>query len=209
MFQRVLLALCLIAVPLTAHAQVVNLAVNPSLEQDEVILDDPDWADWYTWNDAAGAGSNVEFDNSEFIDGTRSLRIEPIGTENWHFIVANDGNAVTMGANNTVSFWAKAEEIRPLGAHIKATDNSIDFGYTDFTLSTEWAEYTFTFEALITPVKVEFFCATSETNFWLDFLNVYEGEYVGGILPSEINVPGSVKPADKLSVTWGALKLAQ
>jgi hypothetical protein len=207
-FSLVLLVLCMVATPLLAQApeDVINLAVNPSFENDEAILDDAGWADWYTWNDPAGAGSNVEFDETEFIDGKRSLRVEPKGIENWHFIVANDGNAVKMGDTNTVSFWAKAEQGRPLGVQMKATDNSISFAYNDFTLSTEWAEYHFSADAQASPIKVEFFCAASEVTFWIDFLYVYQDEYVEGILPSELSAPGAVNPADKLATRWADLK---
>ncbi|MFC1717580.1 carbohydrate binding domain-containing protein [Candidatus Poribacteria bacterium] len=213
MLLKVFLVLCLIAAPLLAHAQeeeVINLAPNPSFEQDEAILNDAGWTDWYTWNDPAGAGGIVEFDENEFIDGERSLRVEPKGPVDWHYIVANDGNAVADGKDHTVSFWAKAQDVRPLNVHIKATDNSISFNNTPFTLSTEWAEYTFTFDALKTPVKVEFLCGVSETPFWVDFLNVYEGEYVEGIMPSELAPPGEpVEPAGKLAVRWASLKLLQ
>ncbi len=211
MLLRMSLVLFLVAIPLMAQSpeEVINLAVNHSLEEDEPILDDEGWADWYTWNDPAGAGSNVEFDETEFIDGTRSLRIEPKGVENWHFIVANDGNAVKQGDINTVSFWAKAEETRPLGVQMKATDNTVSFGYNDFVLSTEWAEYHFSTEAQASPIKVEFFCAAPEVTFWIDFLYVYQDEYVEGILPSELTIPEALKPAGKLPIRWAELKLAQ
>ncbi len=83
---------------------------------------------------------------------------------------------VEVGTNYTASFWAKAEEARPLAARFKATDNSVDWGYTAFEVTTEWAEYTMTSEAINAELKFEIFCAGSEIPLWLDFVNVYEGE---------------------------------
>jgi hypothetical protein len=176
-------ALVLVAFPLVTHAQVENLALNPSFEEDEVILDDPDWEQWCTWNPEDVTGSNATIVDTEFIDGTRSLRVDPIGAENWHFVVANISFPLKLGTDFTATFWAKAEEPRPFGAQFKAADNSVSWGYTDFELTTEWAEYTFTSQAGSDEGKLEFFCAGSEVPHWLDFVYVYEGEYVAGIEP--------------------------
>jgi len=154
--------------------QRVNLALNPSFEEDEVILDDPDWYSWATWNPAEGAGSNATIVDTEAVDGARSLLIEPIGPENWHFIVVGMPIPTEVGTSYTASFWAKAVEARPLGAQWKAVDNSESWGYADFNLTTEWAEYSLTAEALNAETKLEFFCAASEVSFLLDAVSVTE-----------------------------------
>ncbi len=156
---------------------VENLLQNPSFEEDEPILDDPDWVSWCTWNPDQGAGSNTTIVDTEAIDGTRSLRIEPKGTENWHFILVNISFAADLDKNYTASFWAKAEAPRPLTVQMKASDNSVDaWGATDFDLTTEWAEYTYTSEVLHHDVKLEFLCSSSEVPFWLDLVSVYEAD---------------------------------
>ena len=180
----------LAAFPAAGQGQIVNLAPNPSFEEDEVVLDDAAWEHWCTWNDPAGTGSTAKFDTSEFIDGTRSLRVDAKGTENWHFIVTDIDTPQKVGTKYTASFWVKAQAPRPFGAQMKASDNSVSWGYTDFQLTADWAEYHFTTPAQSTQVKLEFFCATSEVPFWLDFVNVYEGEYVPGIEPSGALDPG-------------------
>jgi len=200
--------LVLVAVPLVTHAQVDNLVLNPSFEEDEVILNDQDYEHWWTWGWEDGLTSTVEIDETEFVDGTRSLRVDPIGSTNWYFIVANSPMPVEVGKDYTASFWAKAEEARPLGARFKATDNSVDWGYTDFEVTTEWAEYTMTSEAINAELKFEIFCAGSEVPHWLDFVYVYEGEYVAGIEPSLASPPVKATapvPADGayLEETWG------
>ncbi len=200
--------LVLVAVPLVTHAQVDNLVQNPSFEEDEVILNDSAYEHWWTWGWEDGLTSTVEIDETEFVDGTRSLRVHPIGSTNWFFIVANSPIPLEVGTNYTASFWAKAEEPRPLGSKMKATDNSVDWGYTDFEVTTEWAEYTFTSEAINAEAKLEFHCAASEVPLWLDFVNVYKGEYVAGIEPSLASPPENATnpvPADGayLEETWG------
>ena len=206
----VLSTLCLSAVPVLIYAQeeeFVNLVLNPSFEEDEVILNDPAWQAWATWGDQDGVNSTVEIDETEFIDGSRSLRIDPVGAVNWHFIVLNLPMDVSFGEEYTASFWVKAAEKRPFAAKFKATDNTVSFGETVFGLTTEWAEYHFTAESQTNQLKLEFFCAASEAPIWLDFVNVYEGKYVEGILPSEMGGGNqAVQPAGKLPVRWSEIK---
>jgi len=202
------IVLVLAAVPMVTHAQVDNLVPNPSFEEDEVILNDSAYEYWWTWGWEDGLTSTVEIDETEFVDGAISLKVNPIGDTNWYFIVANSPIPLEVGTNYTASFWVKAEEPRPLGAKMKATDNSVDWGYTDFEVTNEWAEYTFTSEAINAEAKIEFHCAASEVPLWLDFVNVYEGEYVAGIEPSLVSPPENATapvPADGayLEETWG------
>jgi hypothetical protein len=176
--------LVLAALPVVTHAQVENIAPNPSFEEDEdAILQDPEWFQWCTWAPDDVTGSNVYIVDTEAIDGERSLRVEPVGTENWHLVVANISFPMETGVDFTASFWAKAEEPRPLGAQFKAADNSVSWGYTDFDLTTEWAEYYMTSAAGSDEGKLEFFSAASEVPHWFDFVLVYRGEFVPGIMP--------------------------
>ena len=185
-YSVILLVFALFAVPSATHAQVDSLLLNPSFEEDEAILDDPAWEQWCTWNPAEGAGSTVTIDEDEFIDGQKSLRIEPRGVENWHFIVLYLPISVDMDKDYTISFWAKAEEPRQLTLALKAEDNSIAaWGATDFDLTTEWAEYHYASNVLIEIVKLEIWCAATEVPFWLDFVYMYEGDYIAGIEPGE------------------------
>ena len=202
------IVLILLAVPLVTHAQIENLIVNPGFEEDEPIFNDPDWESWSTWNPAEGAGSLVEIDETEFIDGKRSLRVEPIGTANWHFIVLSLPIYVDMQKDYTISFWAKAEEARPLTLALKATDNSIGaWGATDFDLTTEWAEYHYASEVQIDDVKLEIWCAASGVPFWLDYVLMYEGDYVPGMKPTPPLKASEPDPADGVFIeeTWVTL----
>jgi hypothetical protein len=160
--------------PEPVPVSVENLLANPSFEEDEAILDDPDWYQWCTWNPAEGAGSNAAIVDTEAADGKKSLRIDPKGPENWHFIVLSLPIPTEVGASYTTSFWARAAEPRPFGAQYKATDNSVQWGYADFNLTTEWAEYSLTAEAQNAETKLEFFCAGVEVPLWLDAVSVCE-----------------------------------
>jgi hypothetical protein len=218
MFKRLIcltaFALSLVFVRPAAQAQrVENLALNPSFEEDEVILDDPAWEQWATWGYESGLNSTVEIDETEFVDGERSLKIVPTGDTNWYFIVLNLPIMVDVDKDYTISFWAKAREPRPLTVQLKATDNSINaWGATDFELTTEWAEYHYASEVQIDNVKLEILCSGSEVPFWLDFINMYEGDYVPGIEPSLASPPeiatdpvpadGSIHPETWANISW-------
>jgi hypothetical protein len=215
MYQRLLYcmmaaAFALAAVAPVTDAQVTNLVKNPSFEEDEVILDDPAWEQWATWGWEGGLNSVIKIDETQSVDGKRSLRIEPQGGTNWYFIVLYLPIPTTINTKYTASFWVKAEAPRALTAKWKATDNTVDWGLTDFQVTTEWAEYSLTAPAQSAETKLEFHCAAVDTPFWLDFVNVYEGDYVAGILPSGTGSPEKAagpKPADGAVIdpTWATL----
>lgn len=206
-FLAMFLALFLIGVPLAVHAQVENLVLNPSFEDENDVIDD-EWIEngWVTWGDADGLDSVVVFDEDDFIDGSISARVEPTGTVNWHFMIIYYPVPLDVGELYTVSFWAKAEEERVITVQMKDVDNAGSFGATDFTITTDWNEYTFSAEAGWPSIKLEIFVSGSDIPLWFDFVYIYEGEYVEGIFPSERSIPGAVDPADKLPVRWAAIK---
>jgi len=206
-FLAMFLALCLIGIPLAVYAQVENLVLNPSFEDENDIINDQ-WIEhgWVTWGDGDGLDSVVEFDEDEFIDGSVSARVEPTGTVNWHFMIIYYPVPLDVGELYTVSFWAKAEEERVITAQMKDVDNAGSFGATDFTITTDWNEYTFSAEAGWPSIKLEIFVSGSDIPLWFDFVYIYEGEYVEGILPSEKSIPGAVDPADKLPMQWAEIK---
>ena len=208
-FSAVLLILFLVGVPLTVHAQVEveNLVLNPSFEDESDMIDDQ-WVEngWLYWGQDAGLNSVIEIDEAEFIDGTRSLRTDPQATINWHFQAIYYPIAMDMGESYTYSFWAKAAEERIITVVMKDVNNVGSFGVTEFILTTEWSEYTATADAQWPSIKLEFHLAVSEASVWLDFVYVYEGEYVEEILPSEIGVQEAVEPANKLPIQWAEIK---
>ena len=167
-FGVALLGLGLIVAPAATQGQAVNLVKNPSFEQDEVILNDPAWDQWCTWGYDVGVNSTVEFDTSTSIDGARSLRVDPQGATNWYFMVIYSPMTQKVGTKYTASFWAKGQAPRPITADMKATDNSVTWGDTDFQITTDWTEYHFTTPAQNGTVKLQIFCAGSTSRFgWI------------------------------------------
>jgi hypothetical protein len=145
---------------------------------------DPAYDKWWTWGYDVGLTGTVKVDDTEAVDGLKSLRIDPKGDTNWYWMVINSPLAAKVGTKYTASFWAKAASPRPLAADMKATDNSVTWGGTDFQLTTEWTEYHFTAPAQNAEIKLQFSCAGTEVPMWLDFVYFYEGDYVAGIMPS-------------------------
>jgi WD40 repeat protein len=188
--------LFLFVVPAAAQEQVVNLVQNPSFEDPEPILDDKFWRGWTAWGEDAGLDGAVAYVTSECIDGVRSLRVDPEGVANKDFIVEYYTIPQKIGTKYTVSFWAKAQAPRPLCVQMKAADDSVTSCDTDLQITTDWAEYRFTAAAPSAKAKLWFLCAGSETPLWLDFVNVYEGEYVSGIKPSKTASPASVEQSN-------------
>ena len=209
MLRRTVLTCCVIGLAVvgtTRGAEVDSVAINGSFEED-VNLDANPWVGWVTWGAEDGLLSEVELDETDFVDGTRSLRVEPVGAVNWHFIIINAAVPLEIGEEYTATFWAKADAARALSAKFKAMDNSIDWGFTDFVVTTDWEEYQLTGEALNDSIKFEFWVSGSETPVWLDFFNVYMGPYVAGVDP-DLSA-NAVEPAGKLSTAWAELKAAR
>ena len=182
--------LCSAAIPTVSLAQVENLAgLNNSFEENDDFFNG-DWGGgWVTWNPAEGNGSAIEYDATEFIDGSQSLRVNATGTVAWHFEVIYAAIPMAAGQEYTASVWAKADEARSFTMQFKAMDNSTTWGTTSFDLTTEWTEYAVTAEALNNNnVKLEIHCGGTEIPMWLDFFHAYEGPYVAGILPSGLSV---------------------
>ena len=133
--------------------------------------------------------STVQYDTSECVDGVRSLRIDPKGAASEDFIVLYEPVEQKVGTKYTVSFWAKAQALVSLGAQMKAIGKEVTWGYTGFQITTDWAEYKFTAASQNATAKLEFWCAGSEIPLWLDFVYLYEGEYISGIQPSKTSNP--------------------
>lgn len=205
----ILLVLCLISVPFVVQAQEVeNLVLNPSFEDELDVIDD-NWIEngWVTWGDGDGLASVVVMDEDDFADDSRSARVEPTGTTDWHFMIIYYPVALDFGEPYTVSFWAKAAEERTIAVHMKDVGNAGSFGMNTFTITPDWSEYHFTVDAEQANIKLEIFVSGSEVPLWFDFVYIYAGEYVEGINPSEF--VAAVQPESKLSISWGELKFLQ
>jgi len=171
---------------------------------------------WNIWTPAEGAGSSATMVTSDSVDGMGSLRLDPRGTVRWHFYVVQNNIAMEIGKTYTFSFWAKAQEPRGISLLFKPDDNS-EGVWCEISpeLTTEWAEYTVTDtvpEDAGSPIaKLDISSGDSEVPLWLDFMYLYEGEYVqilpsGRGLPPEATNPnpptGSSDVAHDATLTW-------
>ncbi|NQV35439.1 MAG: carbohydrate binding domain-containing protein [Phycisphaeraceae bacterium] len=153
---------------------VASLVKNSNFEIDEPIPG-PSWS---TWNPATGDGSTATIDSSDSVDGSGSCRIDGQGSTNWDFYVINRGIPMEVGKTYTLSFWAKAPEPRSIGMLLKGSDNSGP-AFCEITaeLTTEWTEYTATGECTQPDCKLDI-ASGGPIPLWLDFVQLYEGEYV-------------------------------
>jgi hypothetical protein len=118
--------------------QVENLLKNPNFEVAEPIPG----PSWDTWHPAEGDGSTANIVFTDSIDGSGSCRIDPQGSDNWHFYLINRGIPMEVGETYTLSFWAKAAAPRNIGVLLKGNDNSgPPFCSIDAGLTTEWTEF--------------------------------------------------------------------
>ncbi len=212
-----LLVLCLAVIPVIAHAQddVENLIFNHSFEDDSDILTaDPAWSSWFSAGDAA---VEFSFDDEEAIDGVMSVKAEILQSSatNWHIGLTQTDLSLNSGEEYTLTFWAKAEEERPIGMEIKREPGGgLPWqGVTgkDYVITTEWAEYTQSFTPEIDypeengmPAMLCFWLAEREVTIWFDFVYIYEDEYLE-IEPSG-KVQKAVRAAGKLTFTWAGIK---
>jgi len=149
---------------------------NRSFEQDEAILNDPDWRAWVAYPNSDGT---VEIDATESIDGDRSLRIEPrAGADTFWLWTRPIG--LEVGQRCTMSFWAKAAAPRPLTAYFWTENSSaapvVKWGSADFQLTTEWAKYS-TSSVVAFPAVLEIEGAATgdikeSVTFWLDLVSI-------------------------------------
>ncbi|MHC4352370.1 MAG: LamG-like jellyroll fold domain-containing protein, partial [Planctomycetota bacterium] len=155
-----------------------------------------DFASWWTWGWEAGLSSTYEIDETTSIDGTKSIRVDPVGGgEDWYFMIINSPIPLEVGTTYTYSFWARAAEPRTIGAKLKAEDNSVDWAVTSFDVTTDWAEYTVTAEAMNGSAKFELHCGNA-VSVWFDFVSVYEGEHDPELRPEGSETAGGPSPAD-------------
>lgn len=148
----------------------------------------------------------MEVDNSTAHSGSKSLKIIGIFATGvaYHTKVRHEFVPAENKKIFTVSFWAKVDAK-------KGTSRNVDIsiqspmeewpGFYNHTIvldSTDWKEYKHTFiikdEELLNEVRVGLCVAQSDIDFWIDDFKFYE------------DVPKSVRPLNKVPLTWGKIK---
>jgi len=73
-------------------------------------------------------------------------------------------------------------------------------------MTDEWAEYFITTPPMpeeVNPATITFHIAYTKGEFWMDGVRFYEGVYK----KPDFTTPKSVQPQDKLTSTWGSIKV--
>ena len=150
-----------------------NLLVNGGFE-DGVMTP------WGTYGDVV-----AEVVSDEAIEGASSLHItvNSAGANFWDAGLQHAGHVFEAGKQYTLSAFIKCSE-GTLDINFKpelAADPWSGFGDQVFTMTSEWTEFSVTtpvFETDATPAAITFHIGFAATDFWIDGVRFYEGEYV-------------------------------
>ena len=154
--------------------------------------------------------ANVTRDNDEVFAGKFSAFFEVLSFQNDRPQLSQKNQEIEGGEAYTVSFWAKAEDLRPAELHvIQGVDPWMKYASkTGFNIETEWVEYWLTFEAPDDDdsVRLVFRFHNSDANVWVDNVHFYIGDYVE---EADMPMPRAVDYAGKLTGTWAEAKISQ
>jgi len=150
-----------------------NLLANSGFE-DGVM------APWSIYGDAAG-----EVVSNEAIEGGSSLHItvNSAGANFWDAGLQHTGHVFQAGKQYTLSAFLKCSA-GTLDINFKpelAADPWSGFSDQVFTMTDEWTEFSVTtpvFAEDTSPAAITFHIAFAATDFWIDGVRFYEGEYV-------------------------------
>jgi len=180
-------------------AQVVNLIRNGDFE--DGLLD-------WELRQSEGASAEMKEERRDSVKGQRCVFIEinvVAGTSAWHLALYQEGHQIEKDITYTLSFWAKAEELRPVAIYVEqASDPWDEYGRTEVEVGEEWQEYWTTFTASLSgPVWPRIALGTSDVNIWVDNVRLYEGDYEE---EEDLARDSAVTLSGKLPMTWARVK---
>ena len=197
----ILIVLALSAIiGMSSHAaEVENLIRNGDFEEGLI--------EWEL-RQSEGAVARMEEDRGEAIKGGSCVYIDidnVAGTDAWHLALFQEGHLVENGKTYTLSFWAKAEETRPVVCYVEqAADPWDEYGRAVIDVGEEWQVYWITFTSTVAiAVWPRIALGTSDVNIWVDNVRFFEGDYVE---EEDLGTQNAVDPADKLPVTWSGIR---
>jgi len=180
-------------------AQVENLMRNGDFE--DGLLD-------WELRLSEGASAEMKEEKRDSVKGQRCVFIEinvVAGTSAWHLALYQEGHQIEKDVTYTLSFWSKAEELRPVLVYVEqAADPWDEYGRKEVQVGEEWQEYWTTFTASLTgPVWPRIALGTSDVNIWVDNVRLYEGDYEE---EEDMQRDSAVTPSGKLPITWAGIK---
>lgn len=139
------------------------------------------------WTNLAGDGGVAAFtvETTDVQEGSKAMKAEitTLGTNNWSIQSIHEGWASETGKDYKLEFYAKADA----AVQLRAIQQNTGYASHDFTLTTQWAKYEWTFTAEEAGLQLKFhFIATG--TIYLDNVS---------ITPL---LPVVVDPHDQLSV---------
>ena len=177
--------------PISGIAAIKNLVANPDFAKDIT-----------GWSISADLATLTIDKNEKVANGSAVLAdVTKVGANAWEPEIHYAQIDLTNGKKYTLSFQAKADKARPIGA--KFEQNTTWGGPSqDFNLTTSWAEYHFTPTMDIgSPpeffIHIQFNGQTGKV--WFSHFLVYEGDFVAEPLTS-------VTPIGRLATAWAEIK---
>ena len=197
-------ALCLVllmAGSVYAADEFEELARNGGFEEEIVA------ADWVI-EVLGNVQANVTRDKDEVFAGKFSAFFEVLSFQNDRPQLSQKNQKIEGGETYTLSFWAKAEELRPSELHViqGVAPWTKYASKTGFNIETEWVEYWLTFEAPEDDDSVRLVLRfhNSDANVWVDNVHFYVGDYIE---EADMPMPKAVDYAGKLAGTWAEIKV--
>jgi hypothetical protein len=151
--------------------------------------------------------ANLTRDKEEVFAGKYSAFFEVISFQQDRPQLTQKGQKIEAGEEYTLSFWAKAEELRPAELHV-IQDQDPWTKYASkrgFNIGTEWAEYWMTFEAPVDDDSVRLVIRfhNSDANVWVDNVHFYVGDHIE---EADMPIEKAVSHVGALTGTWGKAK---
>ena len=185
-----------------ATAAIDNLARNGDFEDG--------LRDWEI-RQSEGTVAMMDEDSDDSVKGGASVFVEIDLAKGvtWHLALFQDNHFLDGNTDYTVAFWAKAELPRPVDFYMELKEAPwTSYGRKTMNLTEEWAEYwsEWTQGPAIPSVWLRFAMGQIATDFWVDNVRFYEGEYEPD---EELGRVQAVEPGGKLAALWAGIKQAR
>ncbi len=193
--------------PLGPAYRVTDIALGANLLNGGDFESQSDLNQWDLWADD-GYAAAVELDGNTAVSGASSARVnitQSQGTD-WQISFEFQPINVISGTEYTLSFWAKADQNRPISAWVQQMQdpwgNYLYFGEA-LDLTADWQQYELSATASGSDALAGFIVGLGQTtgSVWLDDVQLRQGsrevwrrDYVGGAVL--INATNTVKAID-------------
>jgi endo-1,4-beta-xylanase len=170
MKKRLLLFLTISSLAITSFAQ--NLLTNGSFE-----------SDFTNWQNLTGGTSSASFaiETSQVQNGAKAMRVQvnTPGANAWDVQSIHSGWPSETGKQYTLSFYAKASSN---ALTLRAVQQQTTYSQRDFSLTTSYQKYEWTFTAQEANLKHRFNFPVAGT-FYIDNVSIVSADNIPGYVP--------------------------